>query len=233
MRQPPRAVVFDAYGTLFDVHAAAARHAGRLGAGWPAVSALWRQKQLEYTWVTSLTAGAAWQDFEALTRAALLTALNWHGGADAALVEALMGAYRELPAYPEVPAVLGALREAGVMTAILSNGSRGMLEAAVGSAKLAPLLDAVLSVDAVRVFKPDPRVYRLAEDEFGCHAREMGFVSSNAWDAQAAAAYGFRTVWVNRLAQPTEYALHHAAAVLPDLDGVAAHFLLAQGPAAP
>jgi 2-haloacid dehalogenase len=220
--QPPRAVVFDAYGTLFDIHAAAARLAGTLGETWPALSALWRQKQLEYTWVTSMTGPEHWRDFEALTREALLVALNWNGGASEATVERLMALYRTLPAFPEVPEMLSTLREAGLGTAILSNGSRSMLAEAVAAAKLSPLLDAVLSVDAVRVYKPDPRVYRLAEDAFRCHASDMAFVSSNAWDAQAAAAYGFRTVWVNRINQPMEFALHQVAAVLADLSGLPA-----------
>jgi 2-haloacid dehalogenase len=210
-------VVFDAYGTLFDIHAAAATLSGQLGESWPALSTLWRQKQLEYTWVTSLTGPEHWRDFEALTREALTVALNWNGGASLATIDRLMGLYRTLPAFAEVPEMLAALREAGLGTAILSNGSRAMLADAVAAANLGNLLDAVLSVDAVRVYKPDPRVYRLAEDAFRCHASELAFVSSNAWDAQAAAAYGFRTVWVNRTSQPGEFALHQVATVLGDL----------------
>ncbi len=216
----PRVVVFDAYGTLFDVHAAMARHAWKLGEGWEKASALWRQKQLEYSWVCSLTGPEHWRDFEAITRDALLTALNWDGGADGALVEVLMDAYRALPVYDEVPGVLRRLRENDIATAILSNGSRAMLDGVVREARLGHLLDAVLSVDAVRVFKPDPRVYRMVEDHFHCHAAEMVFASSNAWDAQAAWAYGFRTVWVNRINQPTEFALSHVATVMDDLSGI-------------
>ncbi len=220
MSAPPRAVVFDAYGTLFDIHAAAATLSGQLGETWPGLSALWRQKQLEYTWVTSMTGPEHWRDFEVITREALTVALNWNGGASLATVGRLMALYRTLPVFEEVPEVLAALREAGICTAILSNGSRAMLADAVAGAKLGGLLDAILSVDAVRVYKPDPRVYRLAEDEFRCHASEMVFVSSNAWDAQAAAAYGFRTAWVNRINQPSEFALHQVASVLPDLAGL-------------
>jgi 2-haloacid dehalogenase len=223
--RPVDAVVFDAYGTLFDVHAAMARHARRVGENWEAVSALWRQKQLEYTWVTSLTGPEHWRDFQALTREALFTALNWNGGADIRLVEDLMAAYRALPAYEDARAALEALRAAGIGTAILSNGARAMLADAVKSAQLGPLLDHVLSVDAVRVFKPDPRVYRLAEDAFRLHASRIGFVSSNAWDAQAAASYGFRTVWVNRINQPTEFAMHQIAHLAADLEAVPAFFL--------
>lgn len=223
--RPVDAVVFDAYGTLFDVHAAMARHARRVGENWEAVSALWRQKQLEYTWVTSLTGPEHWRDFEALTREALFTALNWNGGANMKLVDDLMAAYRALPAYEDARAALEALREAGIGTAILSNGSRAMLADAVTASQLGPLLDHVLSVDAVRVFKPDPRVYRLAEDAFRLHASRIGFVSSNAWDAQAAAAYGFRTVWVNRVNQPTEFAMHQIAHLAADLEAVPGFFL--------
>ncbi|WP_204251177.1 haloacid dehalogenase type II [Elioraea rosea] len=231
MTTPPRVVVFDAYGTLFDVHAAMAGHARKLGAGWERASALWRQKQLEYSWVCSLTGPEHWRDFEAITRDALLTALNWDGGADGALVEALMDAYRALPPFDEVPEMLQRLRENDIATAILSNGSRAMLDAAVKSARLGHLLNEVLSVDAVRVFKPDPRVYRMAEDAFHCHASEMMFVSSNAWDAQAAWAYGFRTVWVNRINQPTEFALSSVATVMDDLSAIPS-LVLGGGPEA-
>ena len=216
-RPAAEAVVFDAYGTLFDVHAAMARHARRLGEAWAATSALWRQKQLEYTWVTSLTGPEHWRDFEALTREALFTALNWNGGASLEMVDRLMAAWRTLPAFPDAADALAELRARGLPTAILSNGSRAMLADAVKAAGLGALLDHVLSVDAVRAYKPDPRVYRLAEDAFGLHASRIAFVSSNAWDAQAAAAYGFRTVWVNRIGQPTEFALHQVAAVAGDL----------------
>ncbi|WP_291298507.1 haloacid dehalogenase type II [Elioraea sp.] len=225
MTPPPRAVVFDAYGTLFDVHAAMARHARGMGEGWQATSALWRQKQLEYAWTATLAGPEYWRDFETITREALLTALNWNGGADGKVVDALMDAYRSLPAFPDVVDALADLRAAGVATAILSNGSRGMLDAAVKSALLDGLLDAVLSVDAVRAYKPDARVYRLAEIAFRCHASDLVFVSSNAWDARAAAGYGFRTVWVNRINQPTEFALHQIATILPDLAGLPALLL--------
>jgi 2-haloacid dehalogenase len=224
----PRAVVFDAYGTLFDVHAAMAQHARRMGEGWEDVSAFWRQKQLEYAWTATLAGPEYWRDFETITREALLTALNWNGGADGVLVEDLMQAYRTLTTFPEVVDTLADLRAAGVATAILSNGSRGMLEAAVKASLIDELLDAVISVDAVRAYKPDARVYRLAEIAFRCHASELVFVSSNAWDARAAAGYGFRTVWVNRINQPTEFALNQIATILPDLAGLPALLLPAQ-----
>lgn len=214
------AVVFDAYGTLFDVHAAMARHARRVGEDWETVSAFWRRKQLEYAWVASLTGPDHWRDFEAMTRNALYTALNWHGGASLDLVDDLMAAYRASPAFADVRPALAALRAAGIATAILCNGSRAMLAAAVASAHLGPLLDHVLSVDAVRAYKPDPRAYRLAEDAFRLHCSRIGYVSADAWDAQAAAAYGFRTVWVNRINQPVEFAIHQIARMAADLDAV-------------
>jgi 2-haloacid dehalogenase len=219
------AVVFDAYGTLFDVHAALRKHAGRIGAGWEAISALWRQKQLEYTWVASLTGPEHWRDFEVMTRNALLTALNWYGGAETRLVEDLMAAYRALPAFDDARPALEALRAGGIGTAILSNGTRAMLADAVAAAQLGALFDHVLSVDAVRVYKPDPRVYRLAEDAFRLHASRIGYVSANAWDAQAAAAYGFCTVWVNRSNQPVEFAIHQIARMAASLETVPAFFV--------
>lgn len=222
MSEEPRleAVVFDAYGTLFDVQAAVRKYARRMGESWEAVGALWRQKQLEYAWVASLTGPEHWRDFEVVTRNALFTALNWLGGANLQLVDDLMAAYRALPAFDDARPALVALREAGIGTAILSNGSRAMLADAIATAKLGPLLDHVLSVDAVRVYKPDPRVYRLAEDTFRLHCSRIGYVSANAWDAQAAAAYGFRTVWVNRINQPVEFAIHQIARMAADLEAV-------------
>ncbi len=211
----PEAVVFDAYGTLLDVNAAMAGKAARLGERWPALAAAWRAKQLEYTWVRSLTGAAHHEDFWLCTRDALDVVLAQHGIADAALAQDLMEAYRTLPAFPEVPAVLRAIRERGVYTAILSNGTPGMLAAAVEAAGIAALLDEVLSVEAVGVFKPDPRVYRLATRQFGCTPDRIVFVSGNAWDAQAAHAFNMRVVRVNRTGAPDEYGL--AAAGVPEI----------------
>ncbi|MBW8270546.1 haloacid dehalogenase type II [Caldovatus aquaticus] len=218
---PPRpaAVIFDAYGTLLDVHAATARHAARLGPHWRTISAEWRQKQLEYTWVRSLAGPAHHENFFLCTRDALDYVFARHGIADAALREDLLRAYRRLDAYPEVPAVLRALRAAGVPVAILSNGAPGMLAEACEAAGIAALLDAVLSVEEVGVFKPDPRVYRLAVRHFGAEPEEMAFVSANPWDAQAALANGFRAVRVNRADDPDEYALRGAG--VPELRDLA------------
>ncbi|HZT19661.1 MAG TPA: haloacid dehalogenase type II, partial [Dongiaceae bacterium] len=197
--------VFDAYGTLFDVHSAVARHAGRLGPEADALSRLWRVKQLEYTWVRSLMRRHA--DFQACTAAALDFALASLGIEDPDLRPALLEAYLRLDAYPEVPGVLRTLREAGLRSAILSNGTPAMLEGAVRAAGLEGLLDACLSVEERGIYKPDPSVYRLATDRFGVAPAEVSFQSSNAWDVAGARAFGFRAVWVTRTKQPDEYGL--------------------------
>jgi 2-haloacid dehalogenase len=221
----PAVVVFDAYGTLLDVHSAMERHAARLGPDWPALSAAWRAKQLEYTWVRSLAGPAHHVDFAAVTDAALgFVALRW-GLHDPALLADLRTAYRALDSYPEVPGMLAALREAGIGRAILSNGAPAMLQDGVRAAGIDGLLDAVLSVEGVGVFKPDPRVYRLAEARLGHPAGAMAFVSSNAWDAFGARAAGFRVVWVNRSGQPDEYGLRGTVTELADLAGLAVHLI--------
>lgn len=214
----PEAVVFDAYGTLLDVNGAMAGHAARLGGRWEALSAEWRAKQLEYTWVRSLTGAAHHEDFWLCTRDALDFVFARHGIADEALARDLMEAYRTLPAYPEVPAMLAAIRARGMATAILSNGTPGMLAAAVEAAGLAKVIDEILSVEEIGIFKPDPRVYRLAARQFGCPPDQLVFVSGNAWDAQAAHAFNMRVVRVNRAGAPDEYGLAAAGIpVLPDL----------------
>jgi 2-haloacid dehalogenase len=215
-----RAAVFDAYGTLLDVHAAMARHADRLGPDWQRVSADWRAKQIEYTWVRSLAGPAHHRDFWTLTREALAHVAARHGIVDAALLADVLAAYRELDAYPEVPAMLAALRDRGVARAILSNGEPRMLADAVRSAGIAEMLDDVLSVEAVGVFKPDPRVYRLVVDRFGLAADAVAFFSSNPWDAFGALAFGFRVFWVNRTRQPDEYGLRGRVVELADLSSV-------------
>ena len=196
------ACVFDAYGTLFDVHSAVGRHRARLGEAAYSVSASWRAKQLQYTWLRSLM--FRWTEFAEVTADALDFALDEAGIADGSLRRDLLDAYRSLECYPEVARVLDALRAGGMRTAILSNGSRSMLDAAVESAGIGSRLDAVLSVDEVRVFKPHPDVYHLACDRLGVQRRAVCFLSSNAWDAAGAATFGFRVVWVNRFAQVRE-----------------------------
>ena len=198
--QRPRAVVFDAYGTLFDVHSVV--EAGRAVTDDPqALSTLWRQKQLEYTWLRSLM--ARYEDFWAVTEQALRFALRRLGiSAREGQVSALMQAYLSLACFPEVKAALGRL--GGVPLGILSNGAPGMLGAAVRSSGLGGLLRHVLSVDAVKIYKPSPRVYQLGPQAFGYPAGEMVFVSSNGWDIAGARAFGYVTCWCNRLGAPME-----------------------------
>ena len=222
MSEGLQAYVFDAYGTLLDVHGAMRRRAALLPPDWERISAEWRAKQLEYTWVRSLTGPAHHRDFLQITRDSLDYVCARHGISDPAVRADLLDAYLRLPAYPEVPVTLLALRGRGMRTAILSNGEPSMLDDAVQAADIAPLLDAVISVEDAGVFKPDPRVYALVPQRFGFDVREMMFVSSNAWDAQAAGAAGFRIAWCNRAGLPDEYGLSAAAAVIPDLRALVA-----------
>jgi 2-haloacid dehalogenase len=211
------AVVFDAYGTLLDVHAAMARYASQLGEAWPQISADWRQKQLEYTWVRSLAGPDRHRNFWQLTREALAWTAARHGIRDAALLADVLLAYRRLDPYPEVPVMLRQIRDWQLPTGILSNGEPGMLADAVGSAGIAELLDFVLSVETVGVFKPAPSVYRLAEERLEQPRNQIAFVSSNPWDAFGAHAFGFQVFWINRTNQPDEYGLREVATELTDL----------------
>lgn len=212
------ACVFDAYGTLFDVHAAAARCRDELGDDAERLSTLWRDKQLQYTWLRSLMRHHV--DFWQVTGDALDYSLAAIGRDDAPLRERLMSIYRVLDAYSEVPRMLERLRDAGLKTAILSNGSPEMLTAAVDNAGIAGLLDAILSVESVGIFKPDPGVYRLASDNLGVAPGAICFLSSNAWDVCGAATFGFTAVWVNRTGQPAERLPGNPVAELPDLVGL-------------
>jgi 2-haloacid dehalogenase len=197
-----RACIFDAYGTLFDVHSAAARCRDDLGDNADRMSEIWRQKQLQYTWLRSLMRAHA--DFWQVTGDALDYAMAAVGLDDPGMRQRLMDLYLELDAYPEVPAMLSALKAAGLRTGVLSNGAPKMLDAAIGSAGLSDLLDYSLSIEDVGIYKPDPRVYQLAVDRVGVEAGQICFMSSNAWDAYGASHFGFRVVWVNRFAQPPE-----------------------------
>jgi 2-haloacid dehalogenase len=194
-----RGYVFDAYGTLFDVHSIV--DAGAAVTSDPsALSLLWRQKQLEYTWLRSLM--GRYEDFWAITEAALRYAvrrLEIH--ASEAQLRTLMDAYLHLACFPDVRSALTGLRGP---RAILSNGAPAMLEAAVRSSGLAPLLDHVISVDRVRTYKPAPAVYALGPETLGIPAAELLFVSSNAWDVAGAKSFGYRVAWCNRLGAPEE-----------------------------
>lgn len=197
-----RACVFDAYGTLFDYASAAARCRDVLGANLERLTAIWRDKQLQYTWLRALQGRHA--DFWSVTGDALDFALDTLGIRDRSLRERLMNLYLTLDTFPEVPETLRRLKAAGIRTAILSNGTPDMLRAAVKGAKLDKVLDMVLSVEDVGVFKPHPRVYQLAVDRLGIGASAISFQSSNAWDAYAASAFGMRVVWCNRYGQRPE-----------------------------
>jgi 2-haloacid dehalogenase len=213
--EPARTIVFDAYGTLFDVHSAVARHSAALGPEAARLSEFWRAKQLEYSWVLSLA--GRYEPFWTLTESALDHAFARCPGADRGLRDKLLEAYRTLDAYPEVPSTLERLRARGLRTGILSNGDPGMLGAAVSSAGIARLLDAVLSVEAAGVFKTSPATYRLVLKAFEVQPREVVFVSSNRWDIAGAAAFGFSPVWVNRTGLPDEYPGLDPVAVVRDL----------------
>ncbi len=215
----PRAFVFDAYGTLFDVHAAIARHRAAAGPDAERFSELWRLKQLEYSW--TLTLAGQYIDFWALTQRALDYAFARIPSVDRALRERLLDAYRNLDAYPDARAMVAALKDRGLATAILSNASPPMLDAAVAASGMAPFLDAVLSVDAVRMYKPRREVYALVTARFALRPQEIAFVSSNRWDVMGAAAFGFRPLWVNRTRLPEEYAEHPPLRTVPDLSAVA------------
>lgn len=216
--------VFDAYGTLFDVAAAARQAASEpefvhIAPIWPALAEHWRQKQLQYTWLRAIS--QAHDDFWRVTQQGLDWALEKTGhGGDAALRERLLALYWELQSYPEVAPMLGRLKVAGLDTAILSNGSPEMLSGAVRSAGIEDLLDDVLSVESVGVFKPDARVYDLVGARFGCAKEEVLFVSSNGWDAGCATGYGFATVWVNRAGDPIDRLPWTPKTVMADLTGI-------------
>ena len=197
-----RACVFDAYGTLFDFASAAARCRDELGPAGDRLTALWRDKQLQYTWLRAVQGRHA--DFWQVTGDALDFALDTIGIDDQPLREKLMTLYLSLDVFPEVPDMLAALKAEGIQTAILSNGSPNMLRALVDHAGIGGLLDHVLSVEEVGAFKPDPRVYQLAEDRLGLAPGAISFQSSNAWDAFAASAFGMKVVWCNRYGQRRE-----------------------------
>jgi 2-haloacid dehalogenase len=197
-----RGCVFDAYGTLFDYASAAAGCRELLGDKLNPLNTLWREKQLQYTWLRSLQEKHA--DFWQVTGEALDFALETLGVASVDLRARLMNLYLVLETFPEVSNMLKRIKAAGLKTAILSNGSPSMLAAAVANAKIGPLLDAVLSVEEVGIYKPHPKVYQLAVDRLGMPAAAIAFLSSNGWDASGAAAFGMQVVWCNRYGQRRE-----------------------------
>ena len=195
--------VFDAYGTLFDVHSAIGRYRAEAGPDADRMSDLWRTKQLEYSW--TLTLAGHYADFWTLTERALDFALARVGTVDKALKPKLLDAYFKLDAFPDARATLKALKAKGHKTGILSNGSPAMLKGAVDGANVGGDLDAVISIDVLKMFKPRPEVYALVTDRFGCKPADVTFVSSNRWDVMAGTSVGFRSMWINRSKMPDEY----------------------------
>jgi 2-haloacid dehalogenase len=215
-----RACVFDAYGTLFDVHSAVGRLRPQIGPRADTLSELWRTRQTEYSWLRALMGRHV--DFWQVTGDALDYALERAGVDPGPVREPLMQAYLKLDAHAEVPGVLRQLRQAGLELAILSNGEPRMLAAAVAGAGLGDLLDAVLSVEEVGVFKPHPAVYQLAVDRLGVRPDQIAFQSSNAWDVSGAACFGLRVVWINRQGAPAERLRGRPEHELSDLSGLPA-----------
>ena len=218
--------VFDAYGTLFDVAAAARNCAAesrwsQLDGLWQKLANDWRSKQLQYTWLRAITGEHT--DFWNVTGDALDWSLEASGFAgDPELRERLLALYWELEAYPEVPKMLADLKAQSCATAILSNGSPDMLTGAVSSAGISDLIDDTLSVESTGIFKPHRSVYELVEQRFGVQPADVMFVSSNGWDAAAGAGFGFRSVWVNRAGEPLDRLPWEPAFVLRDLSGIPA-----------
>ena len=213
-----RVYVFDAYGTLFDVHAAIARYRSEIGDAAEALSQAWRVKQLEYTWTYALM--GRWRDFRDLTAAALDHAAAATGGLPEGLRPKLLAAYEELDAYPDAAPTLRRLRAAGARTAILSNGTAAMLKAATRAAGLSALLDAVLTVEVQASYKPLPAIYGLVAQSFRTRPSEVAFLSSNRWDVAGAQAFGFGTTWVNRTGKADEYTDLPPGRVVTSLDEI-------------
>ncbi|KQY31880.1 haloacid dehalogenase type II [Rhizobium sp. Root483D2] len=212
------AYVFDAYGTLFDVHAAVRRHSAAIGPDGQAFSDLWRAKQLEYSWIRTLM--GTYTDFWALTEQSLDYAFARFPSADKTLKAALLDAYWHLDCYPEVPSVLKHLKDRGARIAILSNGTPQMLQSAVKKAGLDLIIDDIFSVEAVKAFKTVPSVYDMVTTTYRLYPDAVSFQSSNRWDIAGATKFGFRTVWINRTNMPDEYADFGPALILPSLESL-------------
>ena len=212
-----KACVFDAYGTLFDVNAAAAHLKDELGDKEAKLAEIWRLKQLQYSWLRTLM-GGSYIEFWQVTQDGLDFAMEAVGLKDDALRQKLLDLYWKLDSYPEVPAMLQALKAGGLKTAILSNGSPAMLDGAVQSSGIGDRLDAVLSVDEHGFYKPRPEIYKMVTDHFGIAPGEVCFMSSNGWDAAAAAHNGFQVCWVNRFDQPKERLPGEPKHILKTLD---------------
>ena len=220
--------VFDAYGTLFDVNAAARIAANEPNREvfkevWPSVSSIWRMKQLQYTWLRSMT--GSYIDFWSITQNSLDFALETHDLQNhLELKERLLALYWELQPYAEVSQMLKELKKNGIKTAILSNGSPEMLSGAVKSSNLDEDIDEIISVETVKVFKPSAQVYKQVEHIIGCSKSDVLFVSSNGWDIAGAAGFGFKTAWVNRLQDPIDRLPHKPMHIVEDLTSIASFF---------
>lgn len=212
------AYVFDAYGTLFDIHAAVRRHAHDVGPDGQLLSEIWRAKQLEYSWVRSLM--GSYRNFWELTQDALDYAFRKVPSADPALRQRLLDTYWSLDCYSEVPSVLKALKAQGARLAILSNGSTAMIEGSLRAAALDTVIDEIFSADAVERFKTDPAIYDLVTTAWRLYPEAVSFQSSNRWDIAGAQKFGFRTVWINRAGQPDEYDDLPPDVILPSLHGL-------------
>jgi 2-haloacid dehalogenase len=212
------AYVFDAYGTLFDVHAAVRKHAGAMGPDGQAFSDLWRAKQLEYSWIRTLMGHHT--DFWALTEQSLDYAFARFPSADRTLKAALLDAYWHLDCYPEVPSVLKHLKDRGARIAILSNGTPQMLQSAVKKAGLDLIIDDIFSVETVKAFKTAPAVYDMVTTTYRLYPDAVSFQSSNRWDIAGATKFGFRAVWINRANMPDEYADFGPSLILPSLESL-------------
>ncbi len=213
-----KAFVFDAYGTLFDVHSAVRKHAELVGPDADIVSEVWRQKQLEYSWTRTLM--DRYLDFWQLTEQALDFALSKVPSANKDAKKDLLEAYWNLECFAEVPSVLAKLKSSDKKVAILSNGSSDMLDAAVSSSGLTDLIDDVISVDRIGRFKAVPEVYQMILDDYQITASDVSFQSSNRWDIAAANSVGFQTIWCNRGTQPDEYSDLPPDRIVTDLNGL-------------
>lgn len=204
MSESIRAFVFDAYGTLLDLSSAISHNASVLGDRAEALSALWRQRQLEYTWTRSLM--NRYIDFWKVTEEALEFALKSFGfDRDIELKQSLLQSYLELSAFPDATEALHKLKSLGHTTAVLSNGTSTMLHTVLSANNLLESLDDYLSVEELKTYKPDPRVYQLVCERFHLAPHQIVFISSNTWDLAGAASFGFNGVWINRKNQPREY----------------------------
>lgn len=193
-------VLFDAYGTLFDLSDALGPARDRLGDKADAVLAHWRVSQLDYAWLGAL--GQRYENFEVMTRMAFRDALSREGIHDDSLLDTLSASFRTVQAYDDVVEALKALAARGARTAILSNGAPGMLEDAASHAGILEHLETILSVDVVQTYKPDPDAYAIGEEYMGVERGQIAFVSSNWWDVVGARNFGYRAIWVDRGKSP-------------------------------